>query len=38
LSAPTGIAFSGNWAYVTPGAVATDVDVCPVNPDGSLGA
>ncbi len=38
FSAPTGIAFSGNWAYVTPGAVATDVDVCPVNPDGTLGA
>ncbi|MGC1386717.1 MAG: hypothetical protein WA807_01780 [Steroidobacteraceae bacterium] len=38
LSKPTGIAFSGNWAYVTPGAMVTDVDVCPVNPDGSLGA
>jgi hypothetical protein len=37
LKVPTGIAFSGNWAYVTPGLVATDVDVCPVNPDGSLG-
>jgi hypothetical protein len=35
--APTGIAFSGNWVYVTPGAAATDVDVCPVNTDGSLG-
>ena len=30
FSAPSGIAFSGNWAYVTPGAVATDVDVCAV--------
>ncbi len=38
LAAPTGIAFSGKYAYVTPGAVATDVDVCPVNADGSLGA
>ena len=38
FSAPTGIVFSGNWAYVTPGAVATDVDVCPVNADGTLGA
>jgi hypothetical protein len=37
LSAPTGIAFSGNWAYVTPGIAATDVDVCPVNSDGTLG-
>ena len=36
--APTGIAFSGNWAYVTPGAVSTDVDVCPVNANGTLGA
>ncbi len=35
--APSGIAFSGNWVYVTPGAAATDVDVCPVNADGSLG-
>ncbi len=35
--APTGIAFSGNWVYITPGAAATDVDVCPVNADGSLG-
>jgi hypothetical protein len=35
--APTGIAFSGNWVYVTPGAAATDVDVCPVNTDGTLG-
>jgi hypothetical protein len=35
--APTGIAFSGNWVYVTPGAAGTDVDVCPVNADGSLG-
>ncbi len=35
--APTGIAFSGNWAYVTPGAAATDVDVCPVNPDSTFG-
>ena len=34
---PYGIAFSGNWAYVTPGAVATDVDVCPVASDGTLG-
>ncbi len=33
-----GIAFSGNWAYVSPGAVATDVDVCPVAADGTLGA
>ena len=38
LSAPTGIAFSGNFAYVTPGIVSTDVDVCPVNVDGTLGA
>jgi hypothetical protein len=37
FSAPTGIAFSGNWAYVAPGAVATDVDVCAVNTDGSFG-
>ena len=37
LSAPAAIAFSGNWAYVTPGTVATDVDVCPVNIDGTLG-
>jgi len=37
FSAPTGIAFSGNWAYVTPGTAATDVDVCPVNSDGTLG-
>jgi hypothetical protein len=37
LKAPTGIAFSGNKAYVTPGLVATDVDVCAVNADGSLG-
>jgi len=36
--APTGIAFSGNWVYVTPGAAATDVDVCAVNTDGTLGA
>jgi hypothetical protein len=35
--APTGIAFSGNWVYVTPGAAATDVDVCPVYPNGTLG-
>jgi hypothetical protein len=37
LITPTGIAFSGNWAYVTPGIAATDVDVCPVNADGTLG-
>ena len=37
FSAPTGIAFSGNWAYVTPGIAATDVDVCPVNADGTFG-
>jgi hypothetical protein len=37
FSAPTGIAFNGNLAYVTPGAAATDVDVCPVNSDGTLG-
>jgi len=37
LVAPTGIAFSGKYAYVTPGKVATDVDVCLVNSDGSLG-
>jgi hypothetical protein len=36
--APAAIAFSGNWAYVTPGSVKTDVDVCPVNADGTLGA
>jgi len=36
FSAPAAIAFSGNWAYVTPGAVATDVDVCAVAPDGTL--
>ncbi len=35
--APTAIAFSGNWVYVAPGAAATDVDVCPVNADGTLG-
>jgi hypothetical protein len=36
--APTGIAFSGNnWVYITPGAAATDVEVCPVNTDGTLG-
>ncbi len=38
FSAPGAIAFSGNWTYVTPGAAATDVDVCPVNPDGTLSA
>jgi len=38
LHAPTGIAFSGNWAYVAPGIAASDVDVCPVNSDGTLGA
>jgi hypothetical protein len=39
FKAPTGIAFSGNWAYVTPGALATtDVDVCAVGSDGTLGA
>ncbi len=37
FAAPTAIAFSGKYAYVTPGVVATDVDVCPVNADGSLG-
>jgi len=37
LSAPTGIAFSGNFAYVTPGIASTDVDVCPVNANGTLG-
>jgi len=37
LHNPSGIAFSGNWAYVAPGIAATDVDVCPVNADGSLG-
>ncbi len=37
FSAPIGIAFSGNWAYVSPGAVATNVDVCAVNADGSFG-
>ncbi len=36
-NAPSGIAFSGNFVYITPGAAATDVDVCPVNSDGSLG-
>jgi hypothetical protein len=36
FSSPSGIAFSGNWAYVTPGATATDVDVCAVAADGSL--
>jgi hypothetical protein len=36
LSAPSGIAFSGNWAYVTPGIAASDVDVCAVAADGSL--
>ena len=41
--APSGIAFSGNnggnnWVYVTPGAAATDVDVCPVNANGTLGS
>ena len=38
LSGPTGIAFSGNWAYVAPGAAPTDVDVCPVNADGTFGS
>jgi hypothetical protein len=38
FSRPTGIAFSGNWAYVAPGAAATDVDVCPVNADGTFGS
>ncbi len=38
FSAPTGIAFSGNWAYVTPGAAASDVDVCAVAADGTLSA
>jgi hypothetical protein len=37
LAAPIGIAFSGKYAYVTPGVKATDVDVCPVNADGTLG-
>jgi hypothetical protein len=37
LSAPTGLAFSGNFAYVTPGIAAADVDVCPVNANGTLG-
>ncbi len=37
LSAPTGIAFSGKWAYVAPGIAATDVDVCPVNANGTFG-
>jgi hypothetical protein len=37
LSAPLAIAFSGNWAYVTPGSARADVDVCPVNADGTLG-
>ena len=37
FNAPSATAFSGNWEYVTPGAAATDVDVCPVDPDGSLG-
>jgi len=32
---PAGIAFSGNWAYITPGAVASDVDVCAVASDGT---
>ena len=38
FSAPTGIVFSGNFAYVTPGIAATDVDACSVNSDGTLGA
>jgi len=38
LHAPTGIAFNGNFAYVTPGIAGTDVDVCPVNANGTLGA
>jgi hypothetical protein len=37
LHTPSGIAFSGNWAYVAPGIAATDVDVCPVNANGTLG-
>jgi hypothetical protein len=37
FSAPTGIAFAGNFAYVTPGVASSDVDVCPVNADGSFG-
>jgi len=35
---PTGIAFSGNWAYVTPGLAASDVDVCAVGANGGLSA
>jgi hypothetical protein len=38
FNAPVGLAFSGNWAYVSPGAASTDVAVCPVAADGSLGA
>ena len=37
FTAPAAIAFSGNWAYVSPGVGAGDVDVCPVNADGSFG-
>ncbi|MDP9082552.1 MAG: hypothetical protein M3N50_02125 [Pseudomonadota bacterium] len=38
FTAPSGIAFSGNWAYVTPGAAASDVDVCAVAANGTLSA
>lgn len=38
FNAPSGLAFSGNWAYVAPGAASTDVAVCPVAADGTLGA
>jgi hypothetical protein len=37
LAAPSGVAFSGKWAYVAAGAASTDVDVCLVAADGSLG-
>lgn len=36
VNAPSGIAFSGNWAYVAPGIAAGNVDVCAVAPDGTL--
>jgi hypothetical protein len=37
-SSASGIAFSGNWAYATPGVAGSDVAVCPVAGNGSLGA
>jgi hypothetical protein len=36
FAAPSGIAFSGNFVYVTPGISASDVDVCAVASNGTL--